>query len=563
MKFSDITTRNELADFLKIPRKKLTEVLYVRRVENYYETFEIAKKSGGVRVINAPYGSLKSIQVKLASALAEYLNEIRISNNIKASVSHAFEKGKSIITNAAVHRNKRYILNVDLENFFDSFHFGRVCGYFEKNKYFLLPHEVAVVISTILCCNGVLPQGAPTSPVVTNMMCHVLDYKILMLSKKYKVNYTRYADDMTFSTNDKQFLDKKDDFYKSLLLIIEKSGFKVNSNKTRLHYNDSRQVVTGLTVNRTVNVDRTYYKQTRAMADCLYRTGEFRIDNIDASISRLEGRFSFINQLNRYNNSINCENKHTFRNLSGRELEYRKFLFYKYFFANKKPLIVTEGKTDILYIKAALKKMYKDYPELITKRDDGTFYFKISFLKRTKRLRYFFNFSLDGADTMKQLYCFFTGTGGNGYVNYFNFFANHYGRKPKNPVVFIFDNELANKDKPIKKFLSSISGSSMEAVIKDKLYVNLIDGSNLYLITNQLMDGKSECEIEDLFDEKTRGHKHNGKSLCLKDKFDTDKYYGKDIFSKYVLNNYMSIDFSNFKVILDNIKDIANAYKTN
>ena len=109
---------------------------------------------------------------------------------------------------------------------------------------------------------------------------------------------------------------------------------------------------------------------------------------------QLEGRFSFINQLDKYNNNIDGK-KHDFYKLNGRERQYQAFLFYKYFFANEKLLIVTEGKTDVLYIKAALKNLYVHYPRLIEKDSDGNFIFKISFFKRTKRWRYFFGLSMD------------------------------------------------------------------------------------------------------------------------------------------------------------------------
>ena len=107
---------------------------------------------------------MKSIQEKLASALWEYKTEIE-KQGIYHLISHGFERKKSIITNAKPHRNKRFVLNLDLENFFDSFHFGRVRGFFEKNRVLPLPHEVATVIAQLTCFEGSLPQGAPTSPI--------------------------------------------------------------------------------------------------------------------------------------------------------------------------------------------------------------------------------------------------------------------------------------------------------------------------------------------------------------------------------------------------------------
>ena len=87
---------------------------------------------------------------------------------------------------------------------------------------------------------------------MTNLICQTLDIHVLKIAKKYKLDYTRYADDLTFSTNNKEFLDKKDEFYKALKNEIDKSGFSINEEKTRLIYRDSRQMVTGLVVNHKI-----------------------------------------------------------------------------------------------------------------------------------------------------------------------------------------------------------------------------------------------------------------------------------------------------------------------
>ena len=253
---------------------------------------------------------------------------------------------KSIITNAKPHRNKRFVLNLDLENFFDSFHFGRVRGFFEKNKVLPLPHEVATVIAQLTCFEGSLPQGAPTSPIITNLICRIMDKRLIKIVQKYKLYYTRYADDLTFSTNDKLFLENKDEFLLELESEIISSGFKINNKKTRLQYKDSRQTVTGLVVNKKLNVSHAYYKTTRAMAHSFYSKGEFTINGESGTMAQLEGRFSFITQIDKCNLDLDLDldkRKINFRELNGREKEYQKFLFYKYFLGIHAPLIVTEA----------------------------------------------------------------------------------------------------------------------------------------------------------------------------------------------------------------------------
>lgn len=562
--FNEVKTRNELADFLKIERKTLTFVLYCKGVDSYYTSFEIPKKSGDPRKITAPTGVLKTIQKKLSHCLYNYRSQVFEKNNIKMNISHGFEKEKSIMSNSKIHKNKRYILNVDLEGFFDSFHFGRVRGYFINNKYFRMTEEVATIIAQLTCCNGKLPQGAPTSPIITNLICQILDIKLLNLAKKYKLDFTRYADDMTFSTNNKTFAEKYDCFIEDLNKVIIKNGFSINENKTRLLFKDSKQTVTGLVVNKKVNVDRDYYRKVRSMAYHLYKDGKFFIDNKEGTINELEGKLSFINQIEKYNNTANIDDKKSYYNLNSKEKQFQKFLFYKYFYSSLKPVIVTEGKTDIAYIKAALKNLYKEFPELIEKNENGDFEFKISFFRRSKRTRYFFNMSLDGADAMKNLYRFFTNIDNNSYPNYFDYFKKTSKRTAKNPVIMIFDNELSNKNKPLKNFLNITNSlNEYKITIANGGFVQLVDDGNLYLATHQLINNKEECEIEDLFDDKILNHKISEKSFSRKSNFDLNKYYGKEIFSKYILSNYEKIDFSNFKPLLNSIKEIVENYHSN
>lgn len=553
--------RNELADFLKVPRKKLSYILYIKGVDNLYTSFDIPKKTGGFRHIHAPQKDLKLIQKKLANVLYMHLKIIYKNNKLDHSISHAFQKGKSFITNARVHRNRRFVINIDLENFFDSFHFGRVRGYFMKDSKFQLPLEVSTVIAQLACYQGKLPQGSPCSPIITNLICNIFDNRVLKLAKKYRLNYTRYADDLTFSTNDRKFLEIETKFFEELEREVIKAGFRINSKKTRVQYRDSRQEVTGIIVNRKLHVSRDYYKKTRAMAYHLYKYGEYFIEkDVQGTINQLEGRFSFINQLEWYNNKLNLNVKRPrFENLNGREKEYCKFIFYKYFFANPKPLIVTEGKTDITYLKAALKSLWQEYPELIGKNKSGQFEYKIAFLKKSKRFSYFLNLKIDGADTMNNIYQFFSDEGGARYPNYIEFFTKLGERSPMNAVILLFDNEISNKSKPVFKFVKGKLSEEQIQQLKTNTWIQLV--ANLYLLMTSLTEGKEESDIETLFDDVTLSHDIDGKVFCKKDKFDTNRFYGKEIFSQYIMKNYRNIDFSGFRPLLNNIRMISEKYR--
>lgn len=559
--FNTIKTRSDLADYLNIPPSKITYILFKRGVDSYYTEFEIPKKSGEPRRICAPTGDLKGVQRQLADALWEHQKSIYEELGIKPNISHAFEEGKSIITNAKIHRNKRIVINVDLSDFFDSIHIGRVCGFFEKNKHFNLPHEPAITIAQLACYQGKLPQGAPTSPIITNLVCQVLDMHLLSFAKRYRLDYTRYADDITFSTNDRAFLETWDSFYAELEKKIRKAGFSLNEKKTRITYRDSKQVVTGLVVNKKISVDHAYCRKVRAMAHSLYTNGSYSVDGVEGNIRQLEGRFAFIDQIEKYNNICDSAGKHNAFTLNGREKQYQQFLFYRYFFDVHKPLIVTEGKTDVRYIKAALRSLYADYPDLVEKDAKGKFLYKVDFFKRSKRFKYLFNLALDGADSLIDLYDYFASKGKDKRTNYLAYFLRITQRTPQNPVIFVYDNEIANKNKPLCKFSNHANlNEAQKQSLGKNLFLRLTPCGNLFLLTNPLVEERTESEIEHMFTQETRSIELSGKKLSLDSNFDNTRCFGKDHFSNYVLANYSTIDFSGFRPLLNALRTILQEY---
>jgi RNA-directed DNA polymerase len=262
--FFKLKTRQDVADLLEISDYQLRYHLYISR-KKAYTTFTIPKKSGESRIIHTPVTPLKIIQRKLNQVL-------RCVYQPKPS-THGFAVGRSIITNASQHLRQRYLLNIDIKDFFPSINFGRVRG-----LYMALPYrcteEVATVLAQICCYENQLPQGAPTSPIVSNMICAQLDSQLQNLAKKYHCIYTRYADDITFSTSKPKFppqLSYFSDKLEKLVIgdeleqIIEKNGFSINESKTRLKTRYKRQEVTGITVNEKLNVKRKAIRQIRAM----------------------------------------------------------------------------------------------------------------------------------------------------------------------------------------------------------------------------------------------------------------------------------------------------------
>lgn len=283
-KLKSAKNRKDLARILGFKPKALTAIIYQTPPALRYTEFEIPKKSGGTRTIKAPNEKLKKLQLHLTHLLYGCLTEIEESQNGRA-VSFGFRKNGTISDNAKNHKRRRYVLNIDLSDFFPSFNFGRVRGYFLKNNAFELKEEVATTIAQIACDGQALPQGSPCSPVISELIGRILDIRLLRLAKKLGVTYSRYADDITFSTNQKEFpaaLAIRDEENISVWALgdelvskISASGFAINSDKTRMHCRGSRQLVTGLVVNEKVNIRSDYYRRARAMCDSLFQTGHY------------------------------------------------------------------------------------------------------------------------------------------------------------------------------------------------------------------------------------------------------------------------------------------------
>lgn len=226
-----------------------------------YHEFFIPKKSGGKRRISAPVNGLKSIQT--------YLNIILQSIYEPSPWATGFTHNRSVVDNAKIHVGQNFIFNLDLKDFFPSIPQARVWGRL-KVKPFCFNQEIASVVAGLCCMKVVteesekyvLPQGAPTSPLLTNAICDRLDYKLAKLASHYGLNYSRYADDITFSSMHNVY-QKDSRFMKVLFLIIQQEGFQVNEAKTRLQKKGSRQEVTGLIVSDKVNVTRKYTEEIR------------------------------------------------------------------------------------------------------------------------------------------------------------------------------------------------------------------------------------------------------------------------------------------------------------
>lgn len=227
---SSSTTPEDLAHSLGTSYAKLNYVIYGKGTSNLYKSFLLPKISGGQREIMAPLPQLKYLQHQL-KPLLDKLYEPH-------PAASAFIEGRGIVYNAKKHIKKAVVFNIDLENFFNSINFGRIRGLLMAPPY-SIQADTARIIAHICCVNKTLPQGAPTSPVLSNMIARRLDKQLSHLAKKYNAQYSRYADDITFSfrifEENEIFIDKENVApHPSLIKLIESNGFKINSNKTRL-----------------------------------------------------------------------------------------------------------------------------------------------------------------------------------------------------------------------------------------------------------------------------------------------------------------------------------------
>jgi RNA-directed DNA polymerase len=268
-----IETARDVAEFLGVAHGRMIYTLYRAPDAQRYRPFEIAKRSGGMRLIHAPVGLVREAQTKLAPTLAALYDA--------HPAAHGFLKTRSILTNARLHTGQRLVFNIDLEDFFPTINFGRVRGLFMAPPFRLGPGAAAVLAQLCTHKNG-LPQGAPTSPALSNFIAASLDRRLTRLARENNARYSRYADDITFSCNHPSMPpalaisgETGVSVGEALERAIAASGFSVNHAKVRLQTRNQRQSVTGLNVNAKANVSRLRVRRLRAM---LHAWEKFGID---------------------------------------------------------------------------------------------------------------------------------------------------------------------------------------------------------------------------------------------------------------------------------------------
>jgi RNA-directed DNA polymerase len=255
----------DVCAYFEVPRAVLEQLLNTPM----YREFSIPKKRGGSRTIEAPDPRLMQVQRTLNHGLQSlYLCDPDPSVFGFVRNDYQVEPASPIVQNALPHVGKSFVLNIDLKDFFLSIRAHRVKELFLSDR-FGFNDSIATVLALLTTYQGHLPQGAPTSPILTNFICAPMDVALRELSGRNNWTYTRYADDLTFSSVH-AFTDVD---IAQIRNIVELNQFSINDKKIRRKGRGRRQEVTGIVVNSKANVNRKTIKKVRAMMYDLEKNG--------------------------------------------------------------------------------------------------------------------------------------------------------------------------------------------------------------------------------------------------------------------------------------------------
>lgn len=272
--------------------KKINKILYgiSNNIDLNYEEIIIKKRNKNLRYLNEPSPILKSIQKRI---LKNVLEEKMISK-----CAYAYKKGLSTILNAKSHVGCKVILKLDIENFFDNINFYKVYNScFNENLY---PKKLGMLLTNLCVYNDMLPQGAPTSGYISNIVLRNFDCNIDAYCKDKNINYTRYSDDMTFSGD---FDIRK--LIKYVNELLYKERFRLNKSKIKVVLNTTRQQVTGIVVNEKINLSKNYKRKIRQEVYYVLKYGvksHIKKRNINLSCNRylsvLLGKINYVLTVN-------------------------------------------------------------------------------------------------------------------------------------------------------------------------------------------------------------------------------------------------------------------------
>lgn len=275
--FQDVETMAEATRLTE----KLVCFLSKEDAEGRYVSFEIPKKDGGFREINAPCKSLKVLQRWI---LENILYKARVSPYSVGFIK--IGRGSPLVQCAERHRNNLYVLKMDLKNFYPSIQRKLVYNQFLQLGY---NTYAANLLTNICTLYGKLPQGAVTSPYLANLVCYKMDVRIAGYCNKRDVIYTRYADDLTFSSDNRDALRN---IYGMIKKIVEDQGFSLNYNKTQFMTPKGHKRILGVTINDgLLKAPKTLKRDVRAMIHYQIITGDYAKNDV------IRGYIAYINSI--------------------------------------------------------------------------------------------------------------------------------------------------------------------------------------------------------------------------------------------------------------------------
>lgn len=278
-------------------------------LSKHYRPVDLPKRSGGTRRLYVPDEALKRVQ----RAIAENLLILEPVSRYAT----AYRVGTSIISNARPHTGKDRILKLDINKFFDNILYSTVKDKaFPKERY---AENIRILLALLCYYKDVLPQGAPTSPAISNIIMYEFDNAVGDYCRAKHIKYTRYCDDMTFSGK----LDNIPELINFVESELKKHGFFLNRKKTKSVSSSSRQTVTGLVVNEKVNISSEYKRNIRKEMYFLHKFGiKSHLEKIgstqsqDAFLQALLGRINFVLQI--------CPDDDQFKEYRASVLKYLK-----------------------------------------------------------------------------------------------------------------------------------------------------------------------------------------------------------------------------------------------
>ena len=555
----------DLADLLGLPAKALAYRVFGIKDPQRYHEFCISKKNGKSRKIYAPHPDLKALQKALSGVLQDCFSEIDASRG--PSRNYGFVRGRGIYENCKFHSNKRYVFNLDLKDFFPSINFGRVRGFFLKNENFSLTEKVATLVAQICCHQNQLPQGSPTSPIVSALVCGFLDYRLSAIAGRYRCRYSTYADDIVFSTNLRDFpteiavCDGEGNWVVApeLESRIKDAGFEINESKTRMSVRGSRQMVTGLISNKFPNIPAEFYKNSRASVHYLMKGRTAHLDRfcepfqnnctdpptkidpipIEKVLTSLNGRLSHCRNI--YGRRDDRDDKKKFFVQNKIDKLYDDFLRFRHFVHGTGPILLAEGLSDILYLKASIAGLSSDIKHIATVNGSGDVSAEIGFYRPSKIAAELFG--IVGGTRNFPI-----------FLERHRDFLRRLGKRvPKRPLVVLVDNDegIDNISKRIR--------SSFDVNLKSN------DGKDYYILYDQVVivktpeiSGKGSA-IEDFLPKSFLNMKIDGKKFSRSNEYDSSKFFGKMQMAKKVYEERGKVKFQDLRKVLKNISKAVDA----